>query len=73
MGHKVILYGSTRILSKMVFTHSRTGVNKKTKADPVAPAGTTLDFAAILEGQAKMQQELADLKKLSVDEMKALR
>jgi len=32
----------------------------------------TPDLVAILEGQAKMQQELADLKKRSVDEMEAL-
>jgi len=73
MGHKVILYGSTRILSKMVYTHSRARVNKQTEASPVAPASTTSELAAILEGQAKMQQELADLKKRSADEMEALR
>ena len=54
MGHKVILYRSTRILSKMVSTRSRVGVNKQTKAGPVAPTGTTPDLAAILEGLAKM-------------------
>ena len=53
-------------------TRSRAGVNKQTEAGPVAPASTTTDLAAILEGQAKMQQELADLKKRSVDEMEAL-
>jgi len=30
-------------------------------------------LAAILDGQAKMQQELADLKKRNADEMEALR
>ena len=37
------------------------------------PAGNNLNLAAILEGQAKMQQELADLKKRSADKMEALR
>jgi len=73
VGHKVILYGSTRILLKMVSTRSRARVNKQTEAGSVAPTGTTPDLAAILEGQAKIQQELADLKKRSVDEMEALR
>ena len=73
VGNEVILHGSTSIYSKMVSTYSRAGVNKQTEAGHVAPVGTTPDLAAILEGQAKMQQELADLKKLSVDEMKALR
>ena len=57
----------------MVSTRSRAGVNKQTKAGLVAPAGTTPDLVAILEGQAKMQQELIDMKKRSVDEMEALR
>jgi len=57
----------------MVSTHSRAGVNKQTEAGPVAPVGTTPDLATILEGQAKMQQELDDLKKCSADEMEALR
>jgi len=72
VGHKVILYGSTHILSKMVSTCSRAGVNKQAEAGPVAPITTTSDLVAILEGQAKMQQELADLKKRSADEMEAL-
>jgi len=57
----------------MVSTRNRAGVTKQTEAGPVAPAGSTSDLAAILEGQAKMQQELADLKKRSADEMEALR
>jgi len=73
VGHEVILYGSTHTLSKMVSTRNRAGVTKQTEAGPVAPAGSTSDLAAILEGQAKMQQELADLKKRSADEMEALR
>ena len=72
MGHEVILYGATRILLKMVSTRSRAGVNKQAKAGPAAPATTTADLAAILDGQAKMQQELADLKKRNADEMQAL-
>jgi len=39
----------------------------------ITSAGITPDLAAILDGQAKMQQELADLKKRSADEMEALR
>jgi len=47
----------------MVSTRSRAGVNKQVEAGPSRPANITLDLAAILDGQAKMQQELADLKK----------
>ena len=57
----------------MVSTHSRAGVNKQADAGPSGPPGITPDLAAILDGQAKMQQELADLKKRSVEEMEALR
>jgi len=57
----------------MVSTRSRAGVNKKADVGPSGPAGITPDLAAILNGQAKMQQELADLKKHSADEMEALR
>jgi len=64
---------STRFSPKMVSTRSRAGVNKQADASPSGPAGITLDLAGILDGQAKMQQELADLKKRSVDEMEALR
>jgi len=58
--------------SKMVSTRSRVGVNKQADAGPSGPAGITPDLAAILDGQAKMQQELANLKKCSADEMEAL-
>jgi len=57
----------------MVSTRSKAGVNKQMDAGPSGPAGITPDLAAILDGQAKMQQELADLKKRSADEMEALR
>jgi len=57
----------------MVSTRSRAGVNKQAEAGPVAPANITLELAAILDGQAKMQHELADLKKHIVDEMEELR
>jgi len=57
----------------MVSTRSKAGVNKQEDAGPSGPAGITPDLAAILNGQAKMQQELADLKKRSADEMEALR
>jgi len=46
---------------------------KQPKTGPIAPANVTPDLAAILEGQAKMQQELADLRKRNADEMEALR
>ena len=73
MGHEIIPYGPTRILSKMVSTRSRAGVNKQAEAGPSGPTNITPDLAAILDGQAKMQQELADLKKRNVDELEALR
>ena len=73
VGHEAILYGSTRILSKMVSTCIRARVNKQTEAGHVAPSSTTAHLADILEGQPKMQQELADLKKRSADEIEALR
>jgi len=57
----------------MVSTRSKAGVNKQADAGPSGPAGITPDLAAILDGQAKMQQELVDLKKRSVDEIEALR
>ena len=57
----------------MVCTRNRAGVNKKADAAPSGPAGITPDLAAILDGQAKMQQELADLKKRSAEEMEALK
>jgi len=57
----------------MVSTRSRAGVMKQPEAGPTTPARLTSDLAAILEGQAKMQQELADLRKRNTDEMEALR
>ena len=57
----------------MVSTRSKAGANKQADAGPSGPPGITPDLAAILDGQAKMQQELADLKKRSVEEMEALR
>jgi len=57
----------------MVSTRSRAGVNKQADVGPSVPANITLDLAAILDGQAKIQQELADLKKRNVDEMESLR
>jgi len=46
---------------------------KQPEAGPTASANVTLDLAAFLEGQAKMQQELADLRKRNADEMEAPR
>jgi len=57
----------------MVSTHSRAGISKEPEAGPSMPANNNLNLAAILEGQAKMQQELVDPKKRSADEMEALR
>jgi len=57
----------------MVSTRSRAGIVKHTEAAPTMPTSTTPDLAAILEGQSKMQQELADLKKRNAEEMEALR
>jgi len=57
----------------MVSTYSRVGVNKQADAGPSGPANITPDLAAILDSQTKMQQELADLKKYSANEMEALR
>ena len=57
----------------MVSTRSRAGVNKQADAGPSGPANITPDLAAILDGQAKMQQELADMNKRSANEMEALR
>ena len=64
---------STRFSPKMVSTRSKAGVNKQEDAGPSRPVGITFDLAAILDGQAKMQEELADLKKRSADEMEVLR
>jgi len=57
----------------MVSTRSRTGISKEPEAGPSMPASNNLNLAAILEGQAKMQQELTDFKKRNVGEMEALR
>jgi len=46
---------------------------KHPEAVPTMPASNTPDLATILEGQAKMQQELADLKKRNGNEIEALR
>jgi len=46
----------------MVSTRSKAGVNKQADASPSGPLCITPNLAAILDGQAKMQQELADLK-----------
>ena len=71
VGHEITLYYP--FSPKMVSTRSRAGVNKQVDAGPSGPANLTPDLAAILDGQVKMQQELADLKKRNADEMEALR
>ena len=72
VGHKTNTF-STRFSLKMVSTRSKVGVNKQADAGPFGPPDITPDMATILDGQAKMQQELVDLKKRSADEMEALR
>jgi len=57
----------------MVSTRNKAGVVKDPEAGPTIPVSNTLNLATILEGQAKMQQELVDLEKRSADEMEALR
>jgi len=72
VGHETNTF-STRFSLKMVSTHSRAGANKQADAGPSGPLSITPDLATILDGQAKMQQELADMKKRSSEEMEALR
>ena len=71
VGHEIVRYHP--LSPKMVSTRNRAGVNKQVEASPSGPANITSDLVAILDGQAKMQQELADFKKRSADEMEALR
>ena len=73
VGHKAIPYQTIRTLSRMISTRNRAGTVKHLEAGPTMLANITPDLAAILEGQAKMQQELTDLKKHSDDEIEALR
>jgi len=69
--HETILY--YLFSPKMVSTRSRAVVNKQVEVGPSGPANITLDLAAILDGQVRMQQELAELNKHIADEMEALR
>jgi len=73
VGHEITLYGPTRILSKMVSTRNRARVNKQAEAGPTTPANSTPDLAPNLDSQAMIEQELADLKKRSANEIEALR
>jgi len=72
VGHETNTF-STRFSPKMVSTRNKAGMNKQANAGPSRPASITPDLAAILDGQAKMEQELTGLKKRSADEMEALR
>jgi len=72
VGHETNTF-STRFSLKMVSTCSKARVNKQADVGPSGPTGITADLAAILDDQAKMQQELADLKKHNADEMEVLR
>jgi len=71
VGHEITLY--YLFSPKIVSTRSKAGVNKQVDAGPSGTANINPDLAAILDSQAKMQQELADLKKHNADEMEALR
>jgi len=53
----------------MVSTRIRAGTVKHPEAGHTMPANITSDLTAILEGQAKMRQELADLKKRSAERL----
>jgi len=70
VGYEITLYYP--FSPKMVSTRSIARVNKQVDAGPSGTANITPDLATILDGQAKMQQELANLKKRSVNEMEAL-
>ena len=72
MGHETNIL-STRFSPKMVSTRSKAGASRQVDAGPSGPPGVTPDLAAILDGQMKMQQEIADLKKRSAEEMEALK
>ena len=72
VGHETNTF-STCFSLKMVSTRSRAGANKQADAGPSEPPSIAPDLVAILDGQAKMQQELADLKKCSAEEMEALK
>jgi len=72
VGHETSTF-STRFSSKMVSTRNKAEANKQADAGPSGPPGIAPDLAAILDGQVKMQQELADLKKRSAKEMEALK
>ena len=52
---------------KMVSTRNKAGVSKEAKARSKDVFINQVDLAAILEGQAKMQQEFADFKKRSAN------
>jgi len=64
VGHEIVLYHP--LSPKMVSTRSRAGVNKQVEVGPSGPANITPDLAAILNGQAKMQQELAAVELFSL-------
>ena len=57
MGHETNTF-STHFSLKMVSTRSKAGMNKQVDVGPSGPPGITPDLAAILDGQAKIQQEL---------------
>jgi len=48
-------------------------VSTRSRAVEARGAGPSMDLAAILEAQAKMQQELANYRKRNVEEMRAMR
>ena len=44
VGHEIILYGPTHILSKIVSTRNRGGVHKQAEAGPAAAATMMKDY-----------------------------
>jgi len=57
----------------MVLTGNKVGVSKDVEARYKDVVINQVDLVAILEGQAKMQQEFAEFKKRNADGMKAMR
>jgi len=64
---------STRFSPKMVSTRSKAGASKQVDTGPSGPPGITPDLAALLDGQMKMQQEIANLKKRKAEEIEVLK
>lgn len=57
----------------MVLNCNKVGILKEVETRSKDAVINQVDLVAILEGQAKMQQEFTEFKKCSADEMKAMR